>query len=123
MIGHRAHDLAPLGRAGAPAGAGKLGIDPARLPPGQSPTSEVPRPHRRAQSRTSPWIAGLLSVHGEADDPFALRWDELMALEQVDDDLRHPLRDALVEVRHALARGPRRERCSSARSPGPARPT
>ena len=26
----------------------------------------------------------LLSVHGEADSPFVLRWDELMALEQVE---------------------------------------
>jgi len=61
----------------------KLGLDPARLPTGQSPTTKFPvltvgpNPHVALER----WV---LSVHGEADAPFALRWDELMALEQVD---------------------------------------
>jgi len=61
----------------------KLGLDPARLPPGQSPTTKFPvlTVGPNAQVATERWA---LSVHGKVDAPFALRWDELMALEQVD---------------------------------------
>jgi DMSO/TMAO reductase YedYZ molybdopterin-dependent catalytic subunit len=61
----------------------KLGIDPARLPPGQSPTTKFPvlTVGPNADVPRDRW---LLSVHGEAEAPFVLRWDELMALEQVD---------------------------------------
>jgi DMSO/TMAO reductase YedYZ molybdopterin-dependent catalytic subunit len=61
----------------------KLGIDPARLPPGQSPTTKFPvltvgpNPDVALES----WA---LSVHGEADAPYALDWAGLMAFEQVD---------------------------------------
>jgi DMSO/TMAO reductase YedYZ molybdopterin-dependent catalytic subunit len=60
-----------------------LGIDPARLPPGQSPTRKFPvlTVGANAGVLRDRW---LLSVHGEADHPFALRWAELMALEQVE---------------------------------------
>jgi DMSO/TMAO reductase YedYZ molybdopterin-dependent catalytic subunit len=63
--------------------AEKLGIDPERLPPGQSPTLKFPilsvGPTPRIDTAT--W---LLSVHGEVDAPFALRWDELQALPQTE---------------------------------------
>ena len=61
----------------------KLGIDPARLPPGQSPTTKFPV-LTVGPNAPVPLDRWLLSVHGEADAPFVLRWDELMALEQVD---------------------------------------
>jgi DMSO/TMAO reductase YedYZ molybdopterin-dependent catalytic subunit len=61
----------------------KLGIDPARLPPGQSPTTKFPvltvGPNPKVE--LDRW---LLSVHGEAEEPFVLGWDELMALEQTE---------------------------------------
>ena len=61
--------------------AEKLGIDPARLPPGQSPTEKFPVLTIGATPRldTATWS---LSVHGLVDAPFALRWDELLALPQ-----------------------------------------
>jgi DMSO/TMAO reductase YedYZ molybdopterin-dependent catalytic subunit len=61
----------------------KLGIDPARLPPGQSPTTKFPV--LTVGSNPDVPLAGwALSIHGEADAPYALDWDGLMALEQVD---------------------------------------
>jgi len=61
----------------------KLGVDPERLPPGQSPTVKWPvltvGPAPRPALDT--WS---LAVYGEVEEPFALRWDELMALPQVD---------------------------------------
>ncbi len=63
--------------------AEKLGIDPARLPPGQSPTQKFPvftiGPVPRLDTAT--WS---LSVHGLAAEPFALRWVELLALPQAE---------------------------------------
>ena len=63
--------------------AEKLGIDPARLPPGQSPTEKFPvlsvGPDPRVA--TESWT---LSVFGEVDAAYALDWDELLALPQVD---------------------------------------
>jgi len=60
----------------------KLGIDPARLPPGQSPTVKWPvltvGPSPAVDVAT--WS---LSFYGEVEEPYALRWDELMASEQV----------------------------------------
>ena len=59
-----------------------LGLDQMRLPPGQSPTLKFPvlsiGPTPRVDTAT--WA---LSIHGEADAPYALRWDELLALPQV----------------------------------------
>jgi DMSO/TMAO reductase YedYZ molybdopterin-dependent catalytic subunit len=62
--------------------AEKLGIDPSRLPPGQSPTLKFPvlTIGRTPKVETATWS---LSIHGEAQAPFALDWDELMALPQV----------------------------------------
>jgi DMSO/TMAO reductase YedYZ molybdopterin-dependent catalytic subunit len=60
----------------------KLGIDPERLPPGQSPTTKWPV----LTVGPSPEVAletWSLSLYGEIDAPFAVRWDELGALEQV----------------------------------------
>jgi DMSO/TMAO reductase YedYZ molybdopterin-dependent catalytic subunit len=61
----------------------KLGLDPARLPPGQSPTLKWPvltvGPTPRVELER--WS---LAFYGEVDEPYALRWDELMALPQVD---------------------------------------
>ena len=61
--------------------AAKLGIDPARLPPGQSPTEKFPVLTLGATPRldTATWS---LSVHGLVAAPFALRWEELLALPQ-----------------------------------------
>jgi DMSO/TMAO reductase YedYZ molybdopterin-dependent catalytic subunit len=63
--------------------AEKLGIDPARLPPGQSPTVKWPvltvGPTPGVELAT--WS---LALYGEVDAPYALRWDELQALTQVD---------------------------------------
>ncbi len=54
----------------------KLGIDPARLPPGQSPTVKFPEFTFRDRPRLDleTWA---LAVHGEGAAPFALRWPEL----------------------------------------------
>jgi DMSO/TMAO reductase YedYZ molybdopterin-dependent catalytic subunit len=63
--------------------AEKLGIDPARLPPGQSPTVKWPV----LTVGASPEVAldtWSLAFYGEVDNPYALRWDELQALEQVE---------------------------------------
>ncbi|MGZ4268878.1 MAG: molybdopterin-dependent oxidoreductase [Solirubrobacteraceae bacterium] len=61
----------------------RLGIDPERLPPGQSPTTKFPVLTVGRTPRVAPedWA---LEVRGEAQAPFVLGWDELMALEQVD---------------------------------------
>ena len=63
--------------------AEKLGIDPDRLPPGQSPTLKWPvltvGPTPRVDLAT--WS---LAFYGEVDAPYALRWDELQALPQVE---------------------------------------
>lgn len=61
----------------------KLGIDPARLPPGQSPTEKFPlfTIGTAPQLDTATWS---LSIHGLVAEPFALRWEELLALPQTD---------------------------------------
>jgi DMSO/TMAO reductase YedYZ molybdopterin-dependent catalytic subunit len=61
----------------------KLGLDPERLPPGQSPTVKWPV----LTAGPTPRIAldsWSLAFYGEVEAPFALRWDELMALPQVE---------------------------------------
>jgi len=63
--------------------AEKLGIEPRRLPPGQSPTEKFPV----LSVGPDPLVgtdAWSLSVHGEVDSPHALGWDELLALPQTD---------------------------------------
>jgi DMSO/TMAO reductase YedYZ molybdopterin-dependent catalytic subunit len=63
--------------------AQKLGIDPARLPPGQSPT--VKWPVLTAGPTPSVDLATWsLALYGEVEEPYALRWDELQALPQAD---------------------------------------
>jgi DMSO/TMAO reductase YedYZ molybdopterin-dependent catalytic subunit len=62
--------------------AEKLGIDPARLPPGQSPTVKWPV----LTVGPSPDVAvetWSLSFYGAVEEPYAIRWDELAALERV----------------------------------------
>lgn len=63
--------------------AQKLGIDPARLPPGQSPTEKFPVMTIGATPDldTATWS---FSVHGLVAEPFALRWEALLALPQVE---------------------------------------
>lgn len=63
--------------------AEKLGIDPARVPPGQYLTQRFPvltygpnPPVDLAQWRLRVW--------GEVDNPFAVNWDELMTMEQAE---------------------------------------
>ena len=63
--------------------AEKLGVDPARIPPGQYVTERFPvltyGPNPAYDLAT--WS---LSVDGEVEAPFALTWDELLALPQHD---------------------------------------
>jgi DMSO/TMAO reductase YedYZ molybdopterin-dependent catalytic subunit len=63
--------------------AEKLGIDPARLPPGQSPTVKWPvltvGPTPSIDVAT--WS---LALYGEVFAPYALRWDDFQALPQVE---------------------------------------
>ncbi len=65
--------------------AASLGIDPARLPPGQSPTVKWPilsvgaTPHVRAEE----W---LLSIDGAVEEPYVLDWQQFTAAEQTDWD-------------------------------------
>jgi DMSO/TMAO reductase YedYZ molybdopterin-dependent catalytic subunit len=63
--------------------ASKLGIDPSRIPPGQYLTERFPvlTYGRNPKYELNDWS---LSIWGEVDEPFSLRWDELMALPQVD---------------------------------------
>ncbi len=62
--------------------AQKLGIEPDRLPPGQSPTVKFPvltvGPDPVIETAT--WS---LSIHGAVDAPYALTWDQLLAEPQV----------------------------------------
>jgi DMSO/TMAO reductase YedYZ molybdopterin-dependent catalytic subunit len=61
----------------------KLGIDPARLPPGQSPTVKWPvlTVGPTPDVDVAKWS---LSFYGEVEEPYAVRWDELQALPQVE---------------------------------------
>jgi DMSO/TMAO reductase YedYZ molybdopterin-dependent catalytic subunit len=61
----------------------KLGIDPDRLPPGQSPTVKWPvlTVGPTPDVDTDTWS---LAFYGEVDNPYALRWDELSSLERVE---------------------------------------
>jgi len=63
--------------------AKKLGVDPSRIPPGQYLTERFPV---LTYGSNPPYDLDRwsLSVDGEVDSPFALRWEELMALEQVE---------------------------------------
>jgi DMSO/TMAO reductase YedYZ molybdopterin-dependent catalytic subunit len=60
-----------------------LGIDPARLPPGQSPTVKWPV----LSLGTTPQVSAdqwRLSIDGAVQHPYVLRWDELIAEPQTD---------------------------------------
>src|SRR5438309_11981923 len=61
--------------------AQKLGIDPARVPPGQYLTERFPVLTYGRNPKFDPQTWSL-AVDGEVDSPFALRWDELLALPQ-----------------------------------------
>ncbi|WP_372790589.1 sulfite oxidase-like oxidoreductase [Paraconexibacter sp.] len=62
--------------------ADKLGVDPGRVPPGQYLTERFPvlTVGRNPKVDLESWS---LSIWGEVENPFALRWGELMAMEQV----------------------------------------
>src|SRR4051812_30548410 len=62
--------------------AAKLGIDPARVPPGQYLTERFPvlTYGRNPKFELGSWS---LSIWGEVEEPYTLRWDELLALPQV----------------------------------------
>jgi DMSO/TMAO reductase YedYZ molybdopterin-dependent catalytic subunit len=61
----------------------QLGLDPARLPPGQSPTTKFPVLTVGRTPRVAPeeWS---LEVMGEVEAPLTLSWADLMARPQVD---------------------------------------
>ncbi len=63
--------------------ASALGIDPERLPPGQSPTLKWPVLSVGATPRVdrAQWI---LSIDGAVQEPFVLSWDQLLAEPQSD---------------------------------------
>ena len=63
--------------------AASLGIDPQRIPPGQYLTERFPvlTYGRNPAYDLESWS---LSIDGEVEQPYALRWEELMALEQVE---------------------------------------
>jgi DMSO/TMAO reductase YedYZ molybdopterin-dependent catalytic subunit len=61
----------------------KLGIDPDRLPPGQSPTVKWPVLTVGPAPRVD-LASWSLALYGEVAAPYALRWDELQALPQVE---------------------------------------
>jgi DMSO/TMAO reductase YedYZ molybdopterin-dependent catalytic subunit len=65
--------------------ATSLGIDPERLPPGQSPTVKWPVLSIEETPRiaTDQW---LLSVDGAVENPFVLDWEQLTGGEQTDWD-------------------------------------
>src|SRR2546423_1072756 len=59
--------------------AARLGLEPGRLPPGQYLTERFPV---LTYGRNPPFDLNTwsLSIHGEVAEPYALRWDELLAL-------------------------------------------
>src|SRR4029077_8032304 len=61
--------------------AAKLGLDPGRIPPGQYLTERFPV-LTYGRNPTVDLDTWSLSIDGEVDEPFSLRWDELMALPQ-----------------------------------------
>ncbi len=63
--------------------AGALGIDPERLPPGQSPTLKWPVLSVGATPRVdrAQWI---LSIDGAVQAPYVLEWEQLLAEPQTD---------------------------------------
>ena len=81
----------------------EMGIDPSRLPPGQYHTDRFPVLHVGDVPSYAPgdWD---LRVDGLVEHPLQLDLDALRALAPVADHPRHPLRDQVVEVRHALDR-------------------
>ncbi len=94
----------------------KQGIDPERLPPGQSPTAAGKWPvltvGAAPEVEPDDW---KLFVYGEVTESDAFALADLRP-RAVATGLRHPLRDALVAVRHALG-GRARARAAGA---GPA---
>jgi DMSO/TMAO reductase YedYZ molybdopterin-dependent catalytic subunit len=62
--------------------AAKLGIEPERLPPGQTPTEKWPV-LTVGPTQHVPLDQWSFAIHGAVEAPFALRWDEAQALEQV----------------------------------------
>jgi DMSO/TMAO reductase YedYZ molybdopterin-dependent catalytic subunit len=63
--------------------ASALGIDPERLPPGQSPTLKWPVLSAGATPRVdrTQWI---LSIDGAVDEPYVLAWEKFLAEPQTD---------------------------------------
>jgi DMSO/TMAO reductase YedYZ molybdopterin-dependent catalytic subunit len=61
----------------------KLGIDPERLPPGQSPTVKWPvlTVGPTPEVDVDRWS---LAFYGEVEEPYAVRWDELSSLDRVE---------------------------------------
>jgi DMSO/TMAO reductase YedYZ molybdopterin-dependent catalytic subunit len=61
-----------------------LGIDPERLPPGQSPTVKWPvlTVGPAPEVSRDRWS---LAVYGEVEEPYAVRWDELSSLDRVEE--------------------------------------
>src|SRR2546423_4977740 len=62
--------------------AARLGLEPGRLPPGQYLTERFPvlTYGRNPKFDLNAWS---LSIWGEVEEPYSLRWDELLALPQI----------------------------------------
>ena len=77
------------------------GIDPARIPPGQYYTDKWPVLHAGSVPRST-WPTWDFRAFGLVKHPIRLSFDELLALGTEEQPGRHPLRDPLVEARHAV---------------------
>ena len=106
-----------LGARGHPTG-GEAGDRPSPGAARAVPDREVPGAHGGSEPGLRPGELG--SPRGRRGGPrFMLCWDEFMALPQTEVTVGHPLRDALVEARHRLAR---RCRVRDLLEPGGVRP-
>ena len=79
-------------------------VDPSRLPPGQYATREFPVLSAGPTPHT-PLEQWSFAIGGAVGEERTWSWEELLALPAEDGHARHPLRDQVVEVRHAAGRG------------------
>ena len=83
-----------------------------RVPPGQYVTRDFPVLSAGPTPHT-PLDEWSFAIAGEVDEPRRWSWDEFRALPSEAITKRHPLRDQVVEARHATGRASRSTRCST----------